>query len=220
MFGWNEWLIRTYDQRWTMWRQLLSIFVHVTIIGLVNVYYSGFIFSSGYTEGMSIFERILQELFFAHTVAFMPIVFLISYSEFRLSELYSRQSESISTTSNLGGEILTITINLENGENEISLSSDTFKFAKASGNYVEFFYSENDKIIKDLQRITLSKLEDQIANSSLNVMKTHRSYIVNLDAIEDVKGNAQGYHLSLADVGEKVPVARNKVADFNAVMNG
>ncbi|NRA11079.1 MAG: LytTR family transcriptional regulator, partial [Crocinitomicaceae bacterium] len=60
----------------------------------------------------------------------------------------------------------------------------------------------------------------QISKSELNVMKTHRSYVVNLDAVEDVQGNAQGYVLSLTNTDERVPVARNHVNDFNLLMNG
>lgn len=220
LLGWNEWLLRKYDQRWTMWKQLLSIFIHVSLIGLVNGFYSQYIFSPEYSEGFSIGETILRELFFAHSIAFIPIAFLITIIELRLSQHYSEQSESFASISKSQGEVCVAIITLDNGENEISLSSDTFRFAKSSGNYVEFFYSEKGEISKNLQRITLSKLEEQIAKSPLNVMKTHRSYIVNLDAIENVKGNAQGYLLNLVDTDDCVPVARNKVADFNVVMNG
>jgi DNA-binding LytR/AlgR family response regulator len=68
--------------------------------------------------------------------------------------------------------------------------------------------------------LTLSRFEKQIADSTLNVMKTHRSYVVNLDAIEDVKGNAQGFLLKLYGAEELVPVSRNNINDFNVLMKG
>ena len=220
LFGWNEWLTRKYDQRWTMWRQLLSIFVHVSIIGVVNFFYSDYVFRPEYADDLEVWERLVQDLFFAHSIAFIPTVFMIAFAELKLSQHYSMQSESIASKDTTKSVIQKVKISIENSEIEIMLSSDTFRFAKASGNYVEFYYSESNSISKDLQRITLSKFEEQIANSSLNVMKTHRSYIVNMDAIESVQGNAQGYLLSLSNTEERVPVARNKVVDFNDLMNG
>ena len=144
----------------------------------------------------------------------------MTFAELRLSEMYSKQSESVSPASTTEKKKYTIKISTDNLENEIHLSSASFKFAKASGNYVEFFYFKENKVVKDLQRITLSKFEEQISKSELNVMKTHRSYVVNLDAVEDVQGNAQGYVLSLTNTDERVPVARNHVNDFNLLMNG
>ncbi|NRA10879.1 MAG: hypothetical protein HRT57_02860, partial [Crocinitomicaceae bacterium] len=155
-FGWNYWFIRAYEQRWTTWRQLVSIFVHVSIISLVNVFYSRFVFSPELAEGMTLFGRILEAQFYAHSIAFMPLVFMMTFAELRLSEMYSKQSESVSPASTTEKKKYTIKISTDNLENEIHLSSASFKFAKASGNYVEFFYFKENKVVKDLQRITLS----------------------------------------------------------------
>jgi hypothetical protein len=219
LFGWNYWFIRNYEQRWTTWRQLVSIFIHVSIISLINVIYSQYIFSSELGEGKTLFERIIDAQFYAHSIAFMPTIFMMTFAELKMREMYSKQSENVYASPAFEKEISRVKIKTDHSENEIELSSDSFKFAKASGNYVELFYSKEDKVVKDLQRITLSKFEEQVSNSGLNVMKTHRSYVVNLDSVQDVQGNAQGYVLSLTSTDEKVPVARNNVDGFNLLMN-
>lgn len=220
LFGWNYWFATMYDQRWTTWRQLVSIFIHISIISLLNVIYSAYVFSPELAEGKTLMERIIDAQFYAHSIGFIPTIFMMTYAELKLSEVYSKQSENVFTTPAVEKEISKVNIKMDNSDVEIELSSANFKFAKASGNYVELFYSKEGKVVKDLQRITLSKFEGQISKSELNVMKTHRSYVVNLDSVQDIQGNAQGYVLSLLNTDEKVPVARNNVADFNVLMNG
>jgi len=219
-FGWNQWFIRKYEYKWTTWKQLLSIFIHVSIIALANVWYTKLIFSPEANQGFTLLERFGQALFYSHSIAFMPVMFMLTYTELRLSNVHSEQSKDFFPNQNVEREIQVVQIKIENSTSVISLSSDNFKFAKASGNYVEFFYSTDGKLVKDLQRLTLSSFEKQIANSALNVMKTHRSYVVNLDAIEDVKGNAQGFLLKLYGTEEQVPVSRNNINDFNVLMKG
>lgn len=219
-FGWNYWFARMYDQRWKTWRQLVSIFIHTSIISVLNVIYTAYVFSPELAEGKILIERIIDAQFYAHSIGFIPTVFMMIYAELKLSEVYSKQSENIFTPLAFEKEISKVNIKMDNSDVEIELSSDNFKFAKASGNYVELFYSKEGKVVKDLQRITLSKFVGQVSKSELNVMKTHRSYVVNLDSVQDIQGNAQGYILSLANTEEKVPVARNNVDVFNVLMKG
>ena len=61
--------------------------------------------------------------------------------------------------------------------------------------------------VKLLLRSSLSRLEAQIIDRS-NIVRCHRSYVVNLDRVERVTGNAQGYKLHLFGGQFQVPVAR------------
>jgi DNA-binding LytR/AlgR family response regulator len=42
------------------------------------------------------------------------------------------------------------------------------------------------------------------------LFRCHRAYIVNLDRVTNIGGNAQGYRLSLSNNPEVVPVSRAK----------
>lgn len=55
-------------------------------------------------------------------------------------------------------------------------------------------------------RSSLSRLENQLEGQ--NIVRCHRSFIVNLDKVEKVTGNAQGYKLHLETPELVVPVAR------------
>ncbi|MBO0929992.1 LytTR family DNA-binding domain-containing protein [Fibrella aquatilis] len=107
---------------------------------------------------------------------------------------------------------------------------DTFTFAptkllaiESSDNYCTIFYARNETLAKELMRSSLSRLESQLSDfqqsnhqydseaktvSSSIFVRCHRSYVVNLEQVERISGNAQGYKLHLLRGQLIVPVAR------------
>ena len=59
---------------------------------------------------------------------------------------------------------------------------------------------------KPLLRSSLSRLEKQIDQP--HIVRCHRSYVVNINRVERVTGNAQGYKLHLFAGQFLIPVAR------------
>src|SRR5690606_37561975 len=78
---------------------------------------------------------------------------------------------------------------------DFSLNPERLLFAKAAGNYLAFYMicGEDTEVL--LKRITMKSLEEQ-TRLHPGLVKTHRAYLVNLNKITHVKGNAQGYQLS------------------------
>lgn len=100
-------------------------------------------------------------------------------------------------------------------EENFELNIQSFLYAKVDSNYLEIFYNHSNN--KDLKRLTLKEFADQL-NSYPFIFRVHRSYIVNLNAIESILGNAQGYVLHLKDYSQKtIPVSRSKIEEFNQV---
>ena len=130
----------------------------------------------------------------------------------------------------------TIELVAENGKDKLSVALADLLYIESSDNYSTVFWanpptqrtsadlsatadgvaaragneksanSGNGKIAKELVRSSLSRLEMQIAVP--NVVRCHRSYIVNLAKVRSVSGNAQGYKLHLDGLETPVPVAR------------
>ena len=57
-------------------------------------------------------------------------------------------------------------------------------------------------------RVILSSFEVQLKEAS-NLVRRHRSYIVNLKKVKNISGNAQGLKLELINQSEIIPVSRN-----------
>ena len=47
------------------------------------------------------------------------------------------------------------------------------------------------------------------------LFRCHRAFIINLDKVTHVEGNAQGYKLRIQDYEELIPVSRNLSAEFS-----
>lgn len=102
--------------------------------------------------------------------------------------------------------------------NSITIYSDTsetltFKlpdllFIEADDNYSTVFWKNGNGIEKKLLRINLKNIESQLNNTY--AIRCHRSYIVNVHAISNISGNANGYKLQIRDSDFSIPVSRPK----------
>jgi len=82
---------------------------------------------------------------------------------------------------------------------------------------VTFYIREGHAVQKKLKRISISDLETQLSGIP-SVIRTHRSYLINLRHIHRISGNAQGYKLELNGVDEAVAVSRKMIPHFEARM--
>lgn len=100
--------------------------------------------------------------------------------------------------------------------NKVSFGVDKLIFVEALGNYItiSYYHQENRKITI---RETISNIDQKIGASKL-IYKPHRSYLVNLQNIENVSGDSQGLKIHLKDCDKVIPVSRNKTKEFRALV--
>jgi DNA-binding LytR/AlgR family response regulator len=115
-------------------------------------------------------------------------------------------------------KVKTVAIQTQQKSDDFCLDPKGFLFAKAEGNYLEIFVSQNGQVQKLLKRMTLKEFEAQL-NAHDHIIRTHRSYLVNLHQVSDIKGNAQGYQLHLNQHQELVPVSRGMIPLFESRIN-
>ncbi len=91
--------------------------------------------------------------------------------------------------------------------NDFRVQENDIYFIESADNYCTFYYQNNSEIKSILVRATLKSVLEQI--KSENVLRCHRSFIVNLKKVKEIKGNAQGYKLKLENCDYEVSVSRN-----------
>jgi len=80
---------------------------------------------------------------------------------------------------------------------------------QSRGNYITIFYLNDDKECKaEMLRMTLKSAET-ITTTYPHIIRCHKSYIVNLDHVNNITGYAQGYKLHIPTLDFLVPVSRN-----------
>ncbi len=96
----------------------------------------------------------------------------------------------------------------------IKFNTAELLFIKSEGNYLEVFTQKNSGTETKLYRAALQEVEKALAPYT-DIMRTHRSYIVNLKKIKRTSGNARNYQLYFEGFQDAVPVSRNRFQDFN-----
>ncbi len=94
-----------------------------------------------------------------------------------------------------------------NTKESLGVLPSMLQFIEAEGNYINVFYLENGVSQKKTLRCTLKQIEELFKDYS-NIIRCHRAFIVNIDKIKHVDGNAQGYRLHIDDTDRTVLVSR------------
>ncbi|AQG80377.1 hypothetical protein AWR27_14225 [Spirosoma montaniterrae] len=108
---------------------------------------------------------------------------------------------------------------LENEREMLRLLPNDLYAVQSQGNYVFMFWHEKgDKLEKTLLRAPIGQVDD-ILRPYTRFMRTHRSYIVNLEKIRKVEGNARGLVVRVSLLEEPVLVARSRIEAFREAIH-
>lgn len=107
---------------------------------------------------------------------------------------------------NMAKAVLKILVN----NTEFTIAEDNLLCIRSMENYCTLYYLSNKGISKQLFRISLSNILIQVETH--NTQRCHRSYIVNLNKVNKLKGNAQGYKLIISEMDFDIPVSRSFIS--------
>ncbi|WEK71204.1 MAG: LytTR family DNA-binding domain-containing protein [Candidatus Chryseobacterium colombiense] len=94
---------------------------------------------------------------------------------------------------------------------------DDFVFAEAADNYCIIYFYKNNTLKKEMIRISLSKLINQIESDSIK--QIHRSSVVNLKKVIKFKGNSSGYKITLDNIENELSISRNYITSIVPILN-
>ncbi len=187
------------EKNWTVGKEIFHNVVVILVITVGNILY---------TESISIGSigpaAILAWIGITLAVGIIPatVITLLNYT--RLLRQYATTGFRIEATGASGSDQLTLMA--ENEKDSLTLTTQSLLYIESADNYAEVVYWENEKKEKKLLRSSLSRIEEQI--HAADIVRCHRSYIVNLHQVESINGNAQGYKLHLKNEVTTIPVAR------------
>ncbi|MCK5703205.1 MAG: LytTR family transcriptional regulator, partial [Cyclobacteriaceae bacterium] len=90
---------------------------------------------------------------------------------------------------------------------EFSLNLNNLVYVEAQENYSKIVWTDKDEVKEKLLRVTLKKIEDQLADDTL--VRCHRSYIINTKVNFTVLGNSNGYFLESDLLKHSIPISRS-----------
>jgi hypothetical protein len=197
------------ETHWTVGKHIVWSLVNIAVIGLANAVFTHLMGFHVFT-----FTGLLQFEAITLAVGIFPVGIGILLNEARLSRKYSRNSDQLNFSlsqhqlqNQQEAEELAITLFSDQPAETLVLPAKDLFYIKSADNYVEIYYQENGEISKKILRSTLKAMA-----ASLEVheffFRCHKSYLVNLQQVVRVSGNAQGYKLHLSGPPEAIPVSR------------
>lgn len=145
-------------------------------------------------------------------IAVIPLTALIVFNHNRLL------SQHLKTANELNAQLQSIKqsenklvhFDSDYQKDKLSVKARLLILIRSADNYIEVFWKSDDKVRSRLIRSTLKKAEKLIEEYNY-FFKCHRSYIVNINYIDRVEGNSQGYNLYFDQLNFDVPVSKSSV---------
>lgn len=94
------------------------------------------------------------------------------------------------------------------GKDRLTLQPEQLLAVESVANYVDVYWLNGSALKKTTLRLTLKDVETAVANYS-SFFRCHRAFVVNLDAVQHMTGNARGYQLTLHHLSQTIPVSRS-----------
>jgi hypothetical protein len=201
-------------ETWTIGKYILFTFFQLMIIGIVTPI---LIHVLNFHPELSLWMNV--KYFFIEMMmygSFSIILFTFILRNVMLKNSLRRALHANEELEKIRG--LKYTPAIANPPQNITIQSDTSETAylnpeellyiEASDNYSTLYWKSTNGLQKKMLRVNLKNIETQLDNPL--VVRCHRSYMVNINAITEVEGNTNGYRLSLRDTDFTVPVSRGK----------
>ena len=139
-------------------------------------------------------EPFVQEFLIVlkYTISLAILPYVLACLLIAVAKLYTRvkqreESPAISSSQHL--------FTGKNGKVLFAVKPQHILYLKSENNYTSIFYLQNGEVERKLIRTNLKKLENKLENPDL--IRIHRSFMVNLQKIETIHRNKGGFQLQL-----------------------
>ena len=200
------------DKNWKLGYQMILNMLILIVIATFNSIYSNYMNSIPF--GWDSYWLILSR---TSVLGILPIAFIT------FSDYYLKVKSSLNFVSNIlenkkeflkDSKEVTHQISTDLKSETFSFKENDFNYAIAVGNYIDMCSFDENILKKVTYRVSLSSFEIQLKESS-NLIRCHRSCLVNLNKVKNISGNAQGLKLELINQSEIISVSRKYIPVVN-----
>ncbi len=210
------------EEYWTVGKEIFITLVHIAFIGLGN-----YLLAVSLAITSISLNRFLYFEFISICIGVLPVAVWTLIKENRLLKksreeakkfLPTLHPENVITSKepeiSSAGEIkardetkLPIVFTAESETATAKAEPEQVFIISSADNYIKIYLSEGNEIVTKLLRSSLKRTEDDL-KSHPQFYRCHRAYIVNLQKVQSVTGNARGLKLTLESCPVEVPVSR------------
>jgi hypothetical protein len=205
------------EETWTVGREIFITLVYIALIGLGNYFFATLVSIIKPT-----LNRLLYSGFVSLSLAIIPVVVWTLIKENMLLKRNREEAEKfnpilykeVTTGKEIApikpddGTQLPIVFTSERETTTLEAVPENVYFISSADNYIKVYLTEGNSIVTKLRRGSLKRTEEDLKNHP-QFYRCHRTYIVNLQKVKLVTGNARGLKLNLENCQEEVPVSRS-----------
>lgn len=201
------------NNKWTVGREIFTLFSVVVLSAVCIWLFNQFVNDDASMKGISALDTVL----FVLKVSFLPIVIYLFIDEKYSYYQHSKVSKDImsekkkDTIANLSSRLKRkkrIELTASNEKDTVSFNVNDLLYVTSQGNYVSFFVKEKENVKEKVLRSRLQIIEERLKQFP-QIIRCHKSYIVNSDFVKDITGNARGYYLHFSEIEGEIPVSRS-----------
>lgn len=196
--------------KWTVGKNVIYTLWVFFLIGLGNLLYSSFLSFIDLSLNGFIQYQVITVL-----VGIFPVIIstFFKYNQ-RLKRALREAAELNANVQHANPDENILDLPSKNKSESLRLKLSDLLAIKAEENYVEVITSRGNEVQKSMLRNTLRDMENYFSAYPF-VKKCHRSYLVNLQKVNNFSGNAQGLNLMFdAETAIQIPVSRSFVSDI------
>jgi|GEM_PF-1875282 Response regulator of the LytR/AlgR family len=189
--------------RWNIGKMVAYTGVKLLAIGAANALFA-FYFDNP-SENQHFLPFLLHVIYYTVIVAVIPVLLFI----FILEKQFYKKHYRLALAA--GKQFQRMTNEPESDKQFVhegfTIPLAAIWYLKSEGNYTTFCYKKDGEVKKALIRILLKEVEQQIASKDL--VRCHKSYMVNLKMVGMVEGNARQCCFHLKKINITIPISRS-----------
>ena len=206
--------VEIYTENWKLKYEFYFILIFLFLTGIIQFLLRDIVYDNPRNwSWFYVWEELLNTFIGGLILAFLVVSANLNIQFYNNSERATALNLNLKDK-RISVENTEVFIETDTKTESFQLDINSLVFAQSQGNYIELWIKNEIGTKPILKRLKLKDLENELQPFS-NIFRTHRSYILNIDFIENVNGNAQGYKINLKNCKEIIPVSRNYLTAFN-----
>lgn len=196
------------EKNYTLGKDILASAVLILFVALGNGLYAQFVLEQ------DVFGSFWKLIYQTLGVGIFPLTVVSLLQHSRQMKMNLRASEEINSIRDQGSvkpkknEVPTYFL-IPGEKEKKQILSENILYLESKGNYAYLNQLEDGVVLQSLHRSTLKNIE--VENAFHDIIRCHRSFIVNLSQVINVSGNAQGLKLSFEHSADVVPVSKKYI---------
>ena len=195
-----------YSKKPTQNITILSYSVWVVIeLLLLSASFTGLALITSYggaeRDPMEIYKNAMQNTIFILFIPYLIYIMYLSYQD-KNAKLRNIMEENVGNKSTSF-----ISFHDDRGILQLTVAKENLLYIESADNYISIWYLKNEQLKKQLVRTTLKETSSKLADTS--VVRTHRSFMINIDKIKVLRREKENLFIELDHPGLKdIPVSK------------